>query len=245
MARIHDTTMTPTKLELLTAWLPSQPWYRGTGRNPALHRAGGFRLDDPDGEVGIEVLFVTDSASTIYQVPLSYRGVPLEGAEAELVGTAEHGVLGPRWIYDGLRDPVAVAQLLALVSGDVVAQHQSVSDTPDPSVTRTFHLSRSLAPAARGGDDAAAPTPQVVGDGEARTTIAVELAGGGASPELLALHVLRVLSADDDGAGRAPEADGDGTGQIVGTVDAEVRPPDRAPVRRRVVVLERGAAAAR
>lgn len=28
MAIIHHTTMSPAKLELLTAWLPAQPWYR-------------------------------------------------------------------------------------------------------------------------------------------------------------------------------------------------------------------------
>jgi hypothetical protein len=52
MAVIHDTTMTPGKLELLAAWLPAQPWYRDRGREPELARAGGFRLDDPVGEVG-------------------------------------------------------------------------------------------------------------------------------------------------------------------------------------------------
>jgi hypothetical protein len=52
VAIIHNTTMVPTKLELLTAWLPRQPWYLGAGR-PELARAGGFRLDDPAGEVGI------------------------------------------------------------------------------------------------------------------------------------------------------------------------------------------------
>jgi Maltokinase N-terminal cap domain len=54
MAIVHNTTMSPGKLELLTAWLPAQPWYLGTGRAPELVKAGGFRLDDPEGEVGIE-----------------------------------------------------------------------------------------------------------------------------------------------------------------------------------------------
>ena len=56
MAIIHRTTMTPGKLELLAAWLPSQPWCHGAGRAPELARAGGFRLDDPPGEVGIEFM---------------------------------------------------------------------------------------------------------------------------------------------------------------------------------------------
>jgi Maltokinase N-terminal cap domain len=47
MAIIHDTTLSPGKLELLADWLPAQPWYGGGGREPALSKAGGFRLDDP------------------------------------------------------------------------------------------------------------------------------------------------------------------------------------------------------
>jgi hypothetical protein len=141
MATLHRTTMVPTKLELLADWLPRQPWYRDTGAPPALSRAGGFRLDDPAGEVGLEFMVVTDGAGggeTTYFVPLAYRGAPLEGADDGLVGTSEHGVLGTRWIYDGARDPVAVDRLLAFVCGDAEAQHQDESDTPDPSVGRSW-----------------------------------------------------------------------------------------------------------
>ncbi|MGQ4271429.1 maltokinase N-terminal cap-like domain-containing protein [Nocardiopsis changdeensis] len=77
MAVVHRTTMTPTKLELLQTWLPAQPWYAGERPDPA--KAGGFRLDDPQGEVGIEFMVVTDGAAA-YHVPLTYRGAPLEGA---------------------------------------------------------------------------------------------------------------------------------------------------------------------
>ena len=138
MAIIHDTTMSPGKLELLAAWLPAQPWYRGTGRPPELARAGGFRLDDPQGEVGIEFMVVTDgpgSGAAAYQVPMTYRAHALPGPEGSLIGTAEHGVLGPRWIYDGTGDPVLGAQLAALIQGEAEPQAQSVSHTPDPTVT--------------------------------------------------------------------------------------------------------------
>lgn len=131
MAVIHQTTMTPGKLELLSAWLPSQPWYQGGP--PALVKCGGFRLDDPAGEVGIEFMLVADSLA-VYHVPLTYRGSPLTRADHALVGTAEHGVLGHRWIYDGIRDPVLTAQLLAFLRGSAVAQAQNADDTPDPSV---------------------------------------------------------------------------------------------------------------
>jgi hypothetical protein len=57
VAIIHDTTMSPGKLELLRDWLPARPWYLASGRGPELAKAGGFRLDDPAGEVGIEFVF--------------------------------------------------------------------------------------------------------------------------------------------------------------------------------------------
>jgi len=137
MAIIHNTTMTPGKLELLRVWLPAQPWYLSSGRGPELTKAGGFRLDDPAGEVGIEFMVVTDGSGNraiTYQVPLTYRAGALAGAEGGLIGTAEHGVLGRRWIYDGTRDPVLVAQLVALVQGEAEPQAQSASNTPDPTV---------------------------------------------------------------------------------------------------------------
>jgi len=142
MAVIHHTTLKPTKVELLTGWLPGRPWYRGgPGAGPALANSGGFRLDDPEGEVGIEIMVVTDTSGpepVAYLAPLTYRGAPLEGAEHALIGTMEHGVLGTRWAYDGCHDPVFVAQVLALIEGKAQAMAQSVSDTPDHEVVRSY-----------------------------------------------------------------------------------------------------------
>jgi hypothetical protein len=137
MAVVHQTTLTPGKLAPLSSWLPSKGWYNATGASPVLARAGGFRLDDPAGTVGIELMIVTDQSGqqpASYHIPLTYRGAPLAGAEHALVGETEHGVLGPRWVYDGTRDPVLMTQLVALLRGGVVAQAQSLSDTPDPTV---------------------------------------------------------------------------------------------------------------
>ncbi|MET9046696.1 MULTISPECIES: maltokinase N-terminal cap-like domain-containing protein [unclassified Streptomyces] len=159
MAAIHRTTMTPTKLELLTGWLPKQSWYVGDAQAPELVKAGGFRLDDPKGAVGIEFMIVADTTAqepVAYLVPMGYHGAALEDAPGEaLIGTSEHGVLGTRWIYDGVHDPVVMAQLRALLRGESVPQHQSKSDTPDPTVTvhRTgsevgpdVHINRVLRP---------------------------------------------------------------------------------------------------
>ncbi|MFC9504301.1 1,4-alpha-glucan branching protein [Streptomyces sp. NPDC057002] len=141
MAVIHRTTLTPTKLELLTSWLPTRPWYRAGEAEPKLVKAGGFRLDDPRGEVGIEFLVVTDTSGPRpagYLVPLTYRGAPLDGADHALVGTMEHGVLGPRWAYDGCHDPVLLAQLAALIEGRAQAQDQNTSGVPDREVTASY-----------------------------------------------------------------------------------------------------------
>jgi hypothetical protein len=137
MAIIHATTMSPGKLELLRAWLPAQPWYRTSRRGPELAKSGGFRLDDPAGEVGIEFMVVTDgpaNRAVTYLVPLTYRAGPLAAAAGGLIGTADHGVLGRRWVYDGTHDPVLVAQLAALIQGQAQPQAQNVSNTPDLTV---------------------------------------------------------------------------------------------------------------
>jgi hypothetical protein len=222
MATIHRTTMSPGKLDLLAAWLPGQPWYRDTGRPPALTRAGGFRLDDPAGDVGIEFVFVTDGTEgegTTYHVPLAYRGAPLPGAEAGLVGTSEHGVLGTRWIYDAAHDPVAIAQFLAFIGGTTKAQHQNQSDTPDRSVIRQWTRAGRLI----------APSPLEVSITEpGRSTVAVELVDGeSAEAGRFSLELIRVLR--EAPVGEQP------TG--LGSVDAEWARPDGGTARGTVVVV--------
>src|SRR4051812_47950997 len=104
MAHLHDATLVPSKRELLDAWLPNQAWVAGL---PALKPFAGFRLDDPAGEVGIEGILLRDADGGVtVHVPLTYRGAPLDGAEAHLLGTTEHSVLGTRWVYDATGDPV-------------------------------------------------------------------------------------------------------------------------------------------
>ncbi|MFG2823723.1 1,4-alpha-glucan branching protein [Kitasatospora sp. NPDC048365] len=187
MAVIHHTELKPSKLELLTEWLPSRPWYRGGVGAPEPAKAGGFRLDDPAGEVGIEFLVVTDTAGgepVSYLVPLSYRGAPLEGADAALVGTMEHGVLGRRWAYDACQDPVAVAQLVALIEGLVRAQDQNESDTPDRELT--VGSTRSALPGLPTVADSAAGTVLTWADGRSLLVVRELVAGSVVSDEATA-----------------------------------------------------------
>jgi hypothetical protein len=58
----------------------------------------------------MEVHLVT-AGGTLFQVPLTYRDEPLDGASAALVTEMQHSVLGNRWVYDGLRDPRFVLML--------------------------------------------------------------------------------------------------------------------------------------
>jgi hypothetical protein len=189
MAIIHQTTLVPGKLELLAGWLPARPWYRPAGP-PDLARVGGFRLDDPAGEVGIEFMAVTDGSgadAVTYQVPLTYRSGACAEAEAGLIGTAEHGVLGRRWIYDGVHDPLLAPLLVALMQGDAEAQAQRASDTPDPSVV--------CSPAA--GGRVAVTGSVVAADGPPGTDLRVTTAGGDL---LVRLHrVLRPEAGADPG----------------------------------------------
>lgn len=104
----------PSKLELLTPWLPTRAWYRGPVA-PELRRVAGFRFDDPAGEVGIETVLIQAGDGPLYQVPLTYRGAPLDGSDEWLVGTTDHSVLGPRWIYDACGDPVYASVLATTI----------------------------------------------------------------------------------------------------------------------------------
>ncbi|MEW2431008.1 hypothetical protein AB0877_23595 [Micromonospora sp. NPDC047644] len=117
MALLHRATLHPTKLDLLTAWLPSRQWFAGPTGVEVVSR-GAYRFDDPDGEVGIETMLVSAADGPVHQVPLTYRAAPLDGADGWLVGTTEHSVLGRRWVYDGCVDPVYAAALAqAILTG--------------------------------------------------------------------------------------------------------------------------------
>lgn len=116
MALLHAATLTPSKLELLSAWLPTQPW---AGDVSALEQVGAYRFDDPQGEVGLEAFLLRTGDGRLLHVPVTYRGAPLDGADGALVGITDHSTLGQRWVYDGTADPVwlLAAAIAALTGG--------------------------------------------------------------------------------------------------------------------------------
>ncbi len=132
MAVLHRATLTPSKLDLLTPWLAGRPWAGGAA---AVEQLGAYRFDDPAGEVGIETFLLGTSDGRVLHVPVTYRAAPVEGADEHLVGTLEHSVLGPRWVYDGCADPVWAQQLLTVVltGGTQVALYLDGGSEPLPA----------------------------------------------------------------------------------------------------------------
>ncbi|XAS68418.1 1,4-alpha-glucan branching enzyme [Micrococcaceae bacterium Sec5.7] len=115
--------LTPSLGELLSAWLPRQRWFPVKSADFTLARVGGVRLEDPAGQVGLEVFLVSvtsavadgGSRTDVVQVPLSYRREPLAGMGRALIGEGDHSEFGHRWIYDAVHDPVFISEWLELM----------------------------------------------------------------------------------------------------------------------------------
>lgn len=107
VAVVHSSaTIRPTKQELLETVLDGP-----------VEILGAYRFDDPEGEVGIEGFLVVRGGA-VRHVLFSYRGAILAADGAQLVSTMEHSELGPRWIYDGATDPVALACVRRAILGE-------------------------------------------------------------------------------------------------------------------------------
>ena len=124
-------TRATTLPELLTSWLPRQRWFADKDRGKesfALTRTGEFMLQEDTGGVGIEVFLVTatfsDGGTVTYQIPLTYRDVPIGALEHALVGVLDDARRGARWVYDAPYDAAFVTAWLQLIAD----QGQVVSD---------------------------------------------------------------------------------------------------------------------
>lgn len=106
MSDIFNATLNPGKLEVISAWLSKQAWAAEADVAPdSLQKVTSYRFDDPEGKAGAEVHIVA-AGDRVFQVPLTYRGAELAGAENHLISTMEHSVLGKRWVYAGMGDPL-------------------------------------------------------------------------------------------------------------------------------------------
>ncbi|QRO87504.1 hypothetical protein I6J30_00525 [Kytococcus sedentarius] len=100
MALMYDVELTPSKPEFVAMLLERATWFDSD--TAGIELVGHYRFDDPAGQVGIEAHIVRAADGTFWHVPMTYRREPLEAAEAGLVTTTEHPVLG---------DPVPVRRM--------------------------------------------------------------------------------------------------------------------------------------
>jgi hypothetical protein len=151
VALLYQATLTPSKIELLQAWIPHQPWL-GDADATTVEAVGAYRFDDPDGEVGIETHLLRTADGQILQVPVTYRGSPEAGADSWLIGITQHSVLGERWVYDACGDPVYVTALAtAVLRGGTQAELDVVTDAGQERRQATTRVSGS------GSDHSAIP----------------------------------------------------------------------------------------
>ena len=196
MATVYETTLQPTKLELLAGWIGDQRWYTGKAHTPDLARLGFYRFDDPDGEVGIEVLVVADSGGdgepVVYQVPVTWHGQRVAALEHALIGTTEHGTLGTRYAYDGCHDPAFAEQMLrCIVTGSTQVPLQ-IHDK-DGNVTQQQTAVRIKGSGARHTVMPRVERSRVLSADQSNTSIIFEVTDAAGSPASFILKVFRVL----------------------------------------------------
>ncbi len=111
--------------DYLENWITAQRWFGGKTRSPQLQVIGGYGLADPTGEAVLRVYFVLDTAANplLYQVPLTERRAPLlDSVGVAVAGNALVATTqtpdGPRFVYDGPRDPAFAEALLRLILDD-------------------------------------------------------------------------------------------------------------------------------
>ena len=132
MAFLHDATLVPSKKQLLTAWLSEQEWFTSVEWDPV----GSFRLDDPDGQVGMEgFLPAVPTAACSCRSPTA--APRWRAADASLVGTTEHSALGTRWVYDAWHDPVWQAAVIDTIrsGGTQAVEEVEGEGVREPSAT--------------------------------------------------------------------------------------------------------------
>ncbi|WP_347031668.1 maltokinase N-terminal cap-like domain-containing protein [Brevibacterium paucivorans] len=121
MAQIYNAELSPSKNQVIATVL-------GTDEAD-IEKLTSYRFDDPAGQIGMEVHIVRTPDGSVLQVPLVYRPEPLEDAEEdELITTMEHSVLGTRYVYLGMSDPVFAEALDVTISEERSGAEQFLVD---------------------------------------------------------------------------------------------------------------------
>lgn len=164
----------------LTEWIARQRWYAGKGGTPRLREIGSFSLPGPEPVRAVTHLLLDEipGRPALYQVPITERSAPLDGAETALVGVAndEQGELV--YLYDAPHDPVYAARLLRLIVDGAHADGVQASARGVPVTTVDLEGARS----------------HVLRGEQSNTSIVVELApGAAAAVPALICKVFRTL----------------------------------------------------
>ena len=104
----------PVDPAFLGSWMTRQRWFANKGVLPALEELGSFEFETSEPGVGIVTHLLLDHTAgqpVLYQVPLTYRRVPLERSVALV------GVLDDLHVYDGPHDAAYTAALLEFIAG--------------------------------------------------------------------------------------------------------------------------------
>ncbi|HEX4443845.1 MAG TPA: phosphotransferase [Galbitalea sp.] len=105
---------TPELPPQLAEWMRRQRWYTNKGSMPLLERRGGWTMSTDDAR--IETHYVLDRqarGTTLYQVPITRRGAPLDGIEP--LWRDEDG-----YAYDGPADPEYARAILDLIDREML-----------------------------------------------------------------------------------------------------------------------------
>ena len=214
MSDIYAAQLNPTKPEAVARFLSAR---LGTPVSPAdVQLVTSFRFDDPAGEVGCEThvarVDVPDHGELLLQVPLTYRGAPLDGAPEEaLVTTMEHSVLGDRWVYDATHDPIYATELLLAITdaGGAAEQFAVGSDGSRTQIVDGLASVRGTGASAAAAHAATDDAPQNPAVEETKGSTVIRLRGA-------AVEVVRVLDAS--------AVTGTDAGQLIATWDGQETP---------------------
>jgi trehalose synthase-fused probable maltokinase len=98
--------------DALSSWVARQRWYGGKGGHPRLESRGSWTIETPDARIVTHYLLDRGrGATTLYQVPLTERQLPIDGLPPIFVAAGIH-------VYDAPHDPAYAPALLAMMFGE-------------------------------------------------------------------------------------------------------------------------------